>query len=132
MSSKLETDLHQKPAHQRSLPIERTAAGIAAMQSKHELRCLKQNNIYKEYNSSKSPSYLPARPTSGRPADKSDGRLSVSLCVEEAAAQQQRTQTGVWCPVSGNPYVSLGEIQQLEVKLPDLYRHQAEAARAAK
>lgn len=125
----LETELAASTVSQRALSGEQSAAVLAAVQSKHDFRCLKQNSIYKEYSSS---GRVASRPASGRRPAKSDGRMCVTLCVEDAASQQQRPQTGVWCPVSGTPYTSLGQIQHLELKLPVLYRDQAEAARAAK
>ncbi|KAL0051367.1 hypothetical protein WJX82_006326 [Trebouxia sp. C0006] len=127
----LEVDFHQVPVHQRSLCNEQNAVVAAVVQSKHDLQCLKQITVYKEYDSRQGSGNAASRPASGRQA-RSDGRLRFSLSVEEAATRQQRPQTGVWCPVSGKPYASLGEIQQLEVKLPSLHRDQAEAARAVK
>ena len=127
----LEVDFHQVPVHQRSLCNEQNAVVAAVVQSKHDLQCLKQITVYKEYDSRQGSGNAASRPASGRQA-RSDGRLRFSLSVEEAATRQQRPQTGVWCPVSGKPYASLGEIQQLEVKLPGLHRDQAEAARAVK
>ncbi|DBA99840.1 TPA: hypothetical protein ACH3X1_013735 [Trebouxia sp. C0004] len=123
----LEVDFHQAPVHQQSLFNEQNAVVTAVVQSKHGLQCLKQNTVYKWQGSGN----VASRPASGRQA-RSDGRLRASLSVEEAATRQQRPQIGVWCPVSGKPYARLGEIQQLEVKLPELYRDQAEAARAVK
>ena len=125
----LEVNFHQVPVHQRSLCNEQNVVVSAVVQSKHDLQCLKQNTVYKD--SRQGSGKVASRPASGRQA-RSDGRLRASLSVEEAANRQQRPQIGVWCPVSGKPYASLGEIQQLEVKLPDLYRDQAEAARAVK
>lgn len=127
----LEVDFHQASVHQRSLCSEQHAVVTAALQSKQDLQCLKQNTVYKEYDSQQGSGNVASRPASGRQA-RSDGRLRASLSVEEAATRQQRPQIGVWCPVSGKPYASLGEVQQLEVKLPNLYRDQAEAARAVK
>ncbi len=127
----LEVDFHRVPVHQRSLCNEQNAVVAAVVQSKHDLQCLKQNTVYKEYDSRQGSGNVASRPASGRQA-RSDGRLRFSLSVEEAANRQQRPQIGVWCPVSGKPYASLGEIQQLEVKLPGLHRDQAEAARAVK
>ena len=129
----LEIELNETtaPQHPHS-PTAHSAAVSAALQSKHEIKSLKQNSIYKEYNSIRDPVPMAARPASSQRAAHSDGRMSVSLCVEEAASQQQRSRTGVWCPVDGTPYASLGQIEPLEVKLPDLYRDQAAAVRAAK
>ena len=47
----LEVDFHQVPVHQRSLCNEQNAVVAAVVQSKHDLQCLKQNTVYKEYDS---------------------------------------------------------------------------------
>lgn len=69
--------LHQVPVHQRSLCNEQNADVAAVVQSKHDLQCLKQNTVYKEYDSRQGSDNVASRPASGRQA-RSDGRLRFS------------------------------------------------------
>ena len=127
----LETDLvDSNPAVPRS--TSRDISSLSELDLKQDLRWLSRNRVYNEYINFKDKSYTASRPVSAVKTGSSDGRLSLSICVDTAASQQGQTRSGVWCPVDGTPYSSLGQLQHLEGKLPDLYLHQAEAAQAAK
>ena len=130
--SALETDLWTKATVKQPKLDESSKAMVAALESKHDLHDLQHNRIFREYDKAKGPRTPMTRPVSGYPAPKSDGRIPVSLCIETAAEKQQHAKLGVWCPVSGTPYASLGVVDTLHLALPDLFWRQAQAESAAK
>lgn len=131
--SALETDLSSKAISVKQPIIDECSrATVAALQSKRDLHRLQHNRIFREYGKAKGPRIPVARPISGYPVPKSDGRICVSLCIEAAAEKQQHAKSGVWCPVSGTPYASLGVVDTLQLALPDLFCRQAQADSAAK
>ena len=66
-----------------------------------------------------------------RPAD-ADGRLHSSIYAEQAATAVGCPKFGLWSIIDGTPYQSLGHITDLVVETPHLYKHDTDAAIAAK
>ena len=104
------------------------------MSLKQDLHWLDRNKTYKEYErqSSKADFQAPSRPTSGYKIGQSTFSRELSIRADETPLQKEQAWLGAMCPIDGTPYCSLGQVEELEIRLPELYVHQAEAARAAK
>lgn len=61
-----------------------------------------------------------------------DGRLQSSICVEQAAARANYPMLGLWSVIDGEPYKSLGQVATIEMVVPRLFKHDCDAAVAAK
>ena len=52
--------------------------------------------------------------------------------MELAAARTGRLKAGMWSTIDGTPYTSLGKVATVAQSRPQLYKHEVEAALAAK
>lgn len=69
--------------------------------------------------------------STNRPAD-ADGRLQSSIYAEQAATAAGCPKVGLWSIIDGTPYQSLGQITDLAIETPHLYKHDTDTAIAAK
>ena len=63
---------------------------------------------------------------------EADGRLHSILYTEQAAIATGYPKVGLWSIIDGTPYQTLGEVTELAMETPHLYKHDTDTVIAAK